>query len=210
MRGLLLKDILNLKRLAKQYLVILMAMFVWAAFMKNASFVTMYVVLCGSMVVLTSFSYDEYAHFEKYALTMPVTRDTLVKEKYLLLLMLVGGGTVLGIGLGAVLTVILREPVLELAVSGAAIGAVFLVVYSVVVPLIYKMGVEKARMCMVGIYIGLFALVFGTLKLVQLGKGIELPGRLDILLPVAGILVMVAVVIGSFRISLGIVRKKEW
>ena len=33
MSGLLLKDLLNLKRLAKQYLVILAAMFVWGAFM---------------------------------------------------------------------------------------------------------------------------------------------------------------------------------
>ncbi len=210
MSGLLLKDLLNLKRLAKQYLVILAAMFVWGAFMKNASFVSMYVVLCGSMVVLTSFSYDEYAHFEKYALTMPITRDTLVKEKYLLLLMLVGGGTALGIGLGAVLTVILKESILELSISGLAIGAVFLVVYSVIVPLIYKMGVEKARMCMVGIYIGLFALVFGTLKLVQLGNGLRLPGYLGILLPAAGVLAVVVIFVCSFGISLRIVRKKEW
>ncbi len=210
MSGLLLKDLLNLKRLAKQYLVILAAMFVWGAFMKNAYFVSMYVVLCGSMVVLTSFSYDEYAHFEKYALTMPITRDTLVKEKYLLLLMLVGGGTALGIGLGAVLTVILKESILELNISGLAIGAIFLVVYSVIVPLIYKMGVEKARMCMVGIYIGLFALVFGTLKLVQLGNGLRLPGYLGVLLPAAGVLAVVVIFVCSFWISLRIVRKKEW
>lgn len=210
MSGLLLKDLLNLKRLAKQYLVILAAMFVWGVFMKNASFVTMYVVLCGSMVVLTSFSYDEYAHFEKYALTMPITRDTLVKEKYLLMLMLVAGGTALGIGLGAVLTVFLKESILELMVTGLGIGGVFLVVYSAIVPLIYKMGVEKARMCMVGIYIGLFALVFGTLKLIQMGNGISLPGYMWALLPAVGIAAIAVIFAGSFLISLQIVRKKEW
>ena len=124
--------------------------------------------------------------------------------------MLVGGGTALGIGLGAVLTVILKESILELSISGLAIGAVFLVVYSVIVPLIYKMGVEKARMCMVGIYIGLFALVFGTLKLVQLGNGLRLPGYLGILLPAAGVLAVVVIFVCSFGISLRIVRKKEW
>lgn len=60
------------------------------------------------MLVLTTFSYDEHAHFEKYTLTMPVGRGTLVKKKYMLLLLLVAGGTILGMILGGVMTAVFK------------------------------------------------------------------------------------------------------
>lgn len=210
MMGLLLKDLLNLKRLAKQYVLILAVMCIWAFTMKNTGFISMYMVLCSSMLVLTTFSYDEYAHFEKYALTMPIDRGALVKEKYMLLLMLVAGGTILGMLLGGVVTAAFKGDMEETLVTSLAIGCVFMNVYSIVIPVIYKVGVEKARMVMIVVYMGLFLGVFGAAKLLKDIDIIRIPAYVETLIPVAALAVSAIVFVCSYLTSLRIVGKREW
>ena len=53
-------------------------------------------VMSFSMLILTSMGYDEAAGFDKYALTLPVNREDLVRTKYLLLLLLLAAGFVVG------------------------------------------------------------------------------------------------------------------
>ena len=65
MKGLLLKDLYNLKRIGKQYLLILAFYTIWCVFMKNESMFSMMIILTSSMTVLTSLSFDEAAHFDK-------------------------------------------------------------------------------------------------------------------------------------------------
>ncbi len=213
MTGLLLKDLLNLKKLAKQYLLILAVMCVWAAAMKNTSFVSVYMTLCASMLVLTSFSYDEYAHFERYALTMPVDRRVLVREKYLLMFLLVAGGTILGMLLGGVMTLVLKGEMEEMLVTSLVIGCVFMNVYSLIIPAIYKLGVEKARMVMIVAYMGLFVGVFGVAKLLKATGAIGTigePAYLETLIPAAAVAVTAIVFACSYFVSLRVIGKREW
>ncbi len=213
-----MKDLLNMKRIGKHYLLVLAVMCVWSLWMKNSSFVSMYLVLCSSMLVLSSFAYDEQGQFDKYALTMPITRRTLVKAKYALYLILVLGGMLFGIlaghGVGSIgrSSNVSQEGMTE---TGLAVGAVFLIVYGILIPVIYKIGVEKARLLMVGIYLALFGLIYG---LIWLGK------RRGLLVTVIGMseqqLVRLAVlglfffallvVIVSYLVSVQIVEKKEF
>ena len=211
MKGLLLKDFYNLSRMMKQYLLILAAMGVWAFFMKNASFISMYIALCSAMLVLSSFSYDEYARFDIYAMTMPIDRKTLVQEKYVLLLLAVGGGTAVGIPIGGILGLAFRADFAETAVSSMAVGCLFLVVYSFVFPYIFKWGVEKARMIMVGSYLIIFLLFFGVMKLAGV-SGVRLSEMdfLDWLVPTAMAVLAVLAMGVSYAVSLKIVEKKEW
>ena len=211
MKGLLLKDFYNLSRMIKQYLLILAAMGVWAFFMKNAAFISMYIALCSAMLVLSSFSYDEYARFDIYAMTMPIDRKTLVQEKYVLLLLAVGGGTAVGIPVGGLFGLAFHADFAETAVSSLAVGCLFLIVYSFVFPYIFKWGVEKARMIMVGSYLIIFLLFIGVLKLAGI-SGVRLSEMdfLDWLIPTAMTVLAVVVMGASYVISLKIVEKKEW
>ena len=211
MTGLLLKDLLNLKKVMKQYLLILLAMSVWAYMSENLMFVCRYVTLCSSMLVLTSFSYDEYAHFDKYALTMPIGKRTLVQAKYVLLLLCVGGGTVLGLLAGCIMNLILQGDLVEMLVTGLVISSVFFVTYSLVLPVIFKLGVEKARLAMVAIYLLIFVVVYGAAKMMDAGST-SIPELSAIpwliLAGVVSICVIAALV--SYFISLKIIEKKEW
>ena len=212
-----MKDLLNMKRLVKQYLLILAAMCVWSVGMKNPSFVTMYMVLCTSMLVLTSFSYDEQGQFEKYALTMPVTRKTLVRSKYALYLMMVLGGMLLGTlaghGIGSLLGLNGREE--GMTETGVVIGALFLIVYGILIPVIYKIGVEKARLLMAGIYLALFGLIYGLMWLGKRGGfAVEATGMSEeqLVRLASYCLLLLALLLSavSYLVSLRIVERKEF
>ena len=210
MKGLLLKDFYNLSRMGKQYLVIFAAMGVWAYFMDNPTIVSMYVVLCSSMLVLSSFSYDEYAKFEKYALTMPIRKKTLVQEKYVLLLLAVAGGTVVGIPLGGLLNLLLKGDFTELLVTSVILGCSFLIVYAVVFPIVFKLGVEKARLMMVGIYVAIFVILYGVGKLLGQTEGMNEADFFGWLIPLAMVLAAAVVTAVSYFWSLKVIEQKEW
>lgn len=96
MKGLLLKDIYNMRKVGKQYLLILLFFTCYCFFLKNPSFFPMMTVMSFSMLVLTTMGYDEAAGFDKYALTLPLNREDLVRAKYLLLVLLLVFSFVLG------------------------------------------------------------------------------------------------------------------
>lgn len=209
MTGLLLKDFYNLAKIGKQYLLIFAAMSVWAYFTKNPSFISMYVVLCSSMLVLTSFSYDEYVHFNKYALTMPIERKTLVLEKYILLLLAVAGGTAVGILLGGLLNLMVKENFVELTVVSIVIGCVFWVSYSISIPIVYKVGVEKARMVMVGVYLGVFAVIYVCAKVFGEMEALKNLTYITWLIPAGAVIAAAIATMLSYGVSVSIVQKKD-
>ncbi len=212
MKGLLLKDIYNLKRLGKQYAVICAGMLIWSAFMKNYSFFSMMIMLNGIMSVISSFSFDEAAHFEKYALTLPVTRRELVQAKYILLLTFLGGSFLIGTAGSILLNLIIERGITELPeqlISAASVGCLFLLAFSIMIPGVFKLGVEKARMLLVCIYVGVFGLVWGGIYLLR-ELGIQISDSdASKFFGAAAVVVLVLVFI-SYRVSIKIVEKKEW
>ena len=212
MKGLLLKDLYNLKRLGKQYVIICTGMLIWSAFMKNYSFFSMMIMLSGVMSVISSFSFDEAAHFEKYALTLPVTKKNLVQAKYVLLLMFLAGGFLIGTLGSILLGLIIEGGVFELPeqlTSAASVACLFLLAFSVMIPAVFKLGVEKGRMLLVGIYMGLFALFWGGFYLMR-ELGIQIPSSsIPKFFGIAVVVVLIILFI-SYQVSAKIMEKKEW
>lgn len=64
MKGLLLKDLYNVKGFARQYGIVILAMAVI-----NISFVSIYMVILGGMMSITTMSMDESSEFNKFYLT---------------------------------------------------------------------------------------------------------------------------------------------
>ncbi|HCH98796.1 MAG TPA: hypothetical protein DFI63_12425 [Lachnospiraceae bacterium] len=64
MKGLLLKDLYNVKGFARQYVIVILAMAVI-----NISFVSIYMVILGGMMSITTMSMDESSGFNKFYLT---------------------------------------------------------------------------------------------------------------------------------------------
>lgn len=210
MRGLIYKDIYNLKKYMRQLLLIIAVMGVLFGMQDSgASFLGVYTVMVSMMVVVSSMSYDEFAKWDKFVLTMPVSRKMLVGSKYLLGLLVTAGGSLVALALSLVIGIITRKGTSTEDLAGI-VGCFFacLLLLSILLPLLYKFGVEKARMMILGVALlpTLGILLLSKTGLFENGISDELLRRLALIAPVVVVLLFIA----SFFLSVSIMNKKEF
>ena len=214
MKGLIYKDFVMLRKQLTTYLVFLI---VYGGFCIAGVFPTSILValvaVVGLTVPLSSVATDDATHWDRYAVSTPVSRRGIVAGKYLF--------AVLVILLGAVVTAVLMllfwsfgmadASLEELLSMVAACIFLTLLLNAVTLPFLLKYGAEKARM----ISMVLFVSIFGGSILVGglISRGLELPRFPDWVLlsgPVLLAVFCVAAYLVSYLISLDIYRKKEF
>lgn len=214
MKGLIIKDLCSISNYKKQYALILAFMSVWSIFSKSFSFLAMYSILLGGMMVLSVMSMDEAVHFNRYALTMPISVKTLVKEKYVLVCICIGAGSLLALIVEAIA---MSTPWYEGTAEWIMINCLssfFLIAYTITLPIIFKYGVEKARYAYMAVMLVMGAAIGISVYLtrnttVMLFDGV--PHLVDNLLLTGGLWIIDAIVLViSYQVSLKAVRNKEW
>lgn len=172
------------------------------------------VALVGLMLPMSSFAYDDQARWDKFAAATPAGRRGVVGGKYLFALLgtavaaVVVSACLMAMSmLGKVEAEVWWEP---LAVV-AACACVTLLLDSIFLPFLVKFGAEKARILSMLV----FGVVFGGMALLALleENGITLPHipeAVIVLLPWLLAAATVALFAGSYALSLGIYRKKEF
>ena len=214
MKGLILKDLYSLKGFQKQYLFIILFMIVWMIMFKNTSFVSIYIVVMGGTILLSTLTMDEGARFNRFALTMPVSVEKLILAKYLLLVMIIGVGTVMSLFFNWVTGVLFIDMDAMDWQGILASAIVFVLGYAIVLPASFRYGVEKGR------YVYIFAmLLFAGVVIGGIRLGVtsgmehmmeEVLTESGLYLTVAMIILCVAVLTISYFICIRLVRKKEW
>ena len=163
MKGLLIKDLYNLKQQAK-FLLVLVAFYAFLGIQNNdISFLSGMLSMLAILLPITAISYDERSKWDRFALTMPVSRETLVQSKSLLSLLTL----VFSLVMTLILLPLLGKHVLEdywgiLASTGAA-----LLMISILMPLIFHFGVEKARYLMLILVLVPIVLLFLLRSLIR-------------------------------------------
>ncbi len=211
MKGLLLKDFCILKKQIKLMVVFVIFYAIWAVAAKMPTMMGTMVILLSIMMPISSMSYDEAGQWYRYAFSLPIPRRTLVLSKYVLgFLVSLGGLVVSAIGNIIILALTNGENALEswLTIIGfLELGVIFL---SIIIPILFKYGVEKGRLFIVVIA------VIPSLLVALLGSTLKTSGTL---MPSAEFLQAIlyssplftlAIFLISFRISVGICRKKEY
>ena len=206
MKGLLLKDLLALKRQGKVLLILIGFYIVYSLMMKNVSMLGAMIILVCVMMPITTLAYDEQCKWDKYALSMPISRKTLVLGKYLfgILLDLAGLAVVALLSIGVVLyshETSIPEALLTAAAT-AGIGIIFL---SATMPILFKFGVEKGRMLMLVVIILPALLIMLLSRLGMLIPDLETLKLLAFASPVLIVLLLLA----SIKLSISIYNKKE-
>ncbi len=199
MQGLIVKDLLNIKKQLMYYLVFIALYLVLAINAGMADFFgTMVSILCA-MLPITALAYDERAKWDRYALAMPVSRRDIVWSKYLLGLMFCAGAFVVNVifqfvaGDGGPFV----KPVLYVAA-----GLFFL---AVLLPLMFRFGVERGRILMILVAM-LPAAAIGALP--QISEDV-FENMLSSLSMLSVLLVCALCFFVSIQISMRIYRKKE-
>ena len=214
MKGLLIKDLYTVSNYKRQYALLLIFLGGWSVFSKSFSFLAMYSILLGGMLVLTVMSMDEAVHFERYALTMPISVKTLVKEKYALTCIGIGSGSLFALLIECIATLTPWNEGVAEWIMLAVMSTFFLIAYTVSLPAIFKYGVEKARYIYVVVMLVMGGTVFGIVYLtrntpVMMLEGVPSVPSMMILLGLLLVLDVVAVFV-SYQVSLKVVENKEW
>ena len=217
MKGLILKDIINVKKGFRFMFAFAMIYVVMSFFMDSTSYFSSMFTLIFAMLTLSAYSLDEMAKWDGYALTLPITKENVVQGKYLFMLVLTATGLTINSVVVVLMNILMKAEKFYSGLEGGVIGAGLVILfYSFSIPFITKFGVEKSRYIVVAIYIIPFIAGTGIYKLLKerypeppellVNMGEFLVRNIYILVPI----IVLASLWISYRISVKIYQKKEF
>ena len=214
MKGLILKDLLNLRKNLKT--IIIMCLFYTLLFSTlNPTFLSGMITILFAMQILTTFSYDDYSKWNMYALSLPITKKQLVLSNYILGISFIIFGGVFSFILTSLLSLFKGSFILgDLVASIIGSTGIMILMILILLPLIFKYGVERSRIMLLAIFAIPTVLILIISKVLAL-TGIPFPSeeQLNALLPVICIIATLILIAGSYvsyMISVKIVTKKEY
>lgn len=218
MTGLLIKDWKLLKNQGRFFLFMLViaVTVILAGPEGYSNFMTSYMTFVFSIFVLSTLSYDSYDNGMAFLMSLPVSRKTYVREKYVFGLLMVFSSWMI--------TVSLRLAVYSVRFSQAEAWELFPadLVYLVIVlifigyslPVRMRYGSEKGQMISFAV-LGVLAFTFVGLVRSDQGRILLSSFQSDFAVPpkwIGGVLLLCCALFWgiSYRISVGIMEKKEF
>lgn len=203
MIGLLIKDMLNLKS-QMRFIVLLIGVYtVFAITSETSAMLGGIIAIMAVMMPITALGYDEKAKWDKYALTMPISRNDLIISKYLLGMVLSCFGFVLNFVFSLFIGFSSYKESFILSMLLLSAGFFFL---SLVMPPMFKYGVEKGRIVMMVLIFSPTVVVLFLSKLNVKPPSAALIENYWYVVPLLSVFALVI----SIGLSLNIYRKKEF
>lgn len=211
LRGLLLKDLLILKKGLLFGLVFLVFYGVIGMSSGDVSFFSTYFVIFFTLIGVSSYALDEQAKWMPYALTT-TNRTKLVQSKYLLSFIMV----ILGFICSFVLTLlqqVTQSGILVLRIPPITWGGLYvsLLFNFILIPIVFKLGSENSRLIMFAL------LALPTILIFILSKNNSLPTidqatveSVIRYLPYIGVITILIFGFLSYFVTLKIVKKKDF
>lgn len=216
-RGLIVKDLLQLKSYKKTLIVFIFVFVATSIAQENTRNILVVMITLGlGMFSIATFSYDEMAKADKYILTLPLTKKEVVMGKYILVIASTIIGSILGIVVSMVVSFVIvgKLPnILELL--QIAIGSIFGIgiIEAIQIPFIYKYGAEKGRIQLF-IAIAILTFLFGGIIWMSEKFGVNFLDNFMInnfmkLIPIILLIAIAIIYFVSYQISYHIYKKKE-
>ena len=223
MKGLIIKDLLNLSSYKTTLFLILIFCSMGMIGTDAVNFAPTFIIVMIGMIVLSTFNYDEASHAEKYIVALPLTRKEIVMSKYVLAIVgnILGGiiGIILTIIIVNVMNVIRPDDLIRLDYQGllvTVISGIFGValIQAIQIPSVYRFGAEKGRIQMFILIFLLVLMIAGAGFLItKIGFDINMEEinhfmnrfGIPVLILVSAVLYYI-----SYKISYKIFKKKEY
>ncbi len=210
MIGFIKKDLAMIQSNFK-LLAVLIVVYAIMGFMNKMDISFILPFLCV-MIMISTFSYDHYNHWDAYSISLPNGRKNSVKSKYITTILMTLIVSIITIMLSFIISYVNTQTIFYEQILVTMFGTIFgtLLVLTIMYPIIYKFGVEKAR-------IGIFLLVFGIIiigsflaNFVNLANILESFAFLEDYFLIILIIVAIIMVSVSYKISVAIFCKKEF
>ena len=159
MKGLILKDLFSIKKSLTISAALVVFYIVWSV-LTDINFAG--IVAAVSVVMgISTFSYDEYNHWDKIAMSMPLSPKDIIAGKFLVVMILGGLAGVMGIVISFVSSLFLSDVnILEDITGIMAVAVVSCVICFITIPFIIKFGVERAKIVFMIFFAGIACLGF--------------------------------------------------
>lgn len=203
MKGLFLKDFYVAKKNLRTFLIMILAFSLGSlAAWENGNFFLCYGIVMMPGITMSLISYDERYHWDTYAGAMPLSREQMVTEKYLLHL----GMVLVWLPVLLLLQRFQQVPAfggspLTLLVAGLNLG---LLLPGILLPIIFALGTEKGRA-------GYYVVLFGGMILATVSEKLtSLTGYVpEAMAGIVLILLPAAVYVLSWRIAIRLYEKRS-
>jgi ABC-2 type transport system permease protein len=207
MIGLIIKDLLNLKKQMGIFLLLLLFYLVLAFSSGESSILSGLIYVICMMLPITALAYDERAGWDRYALTMPISRSQLVLGKYVLGFVF----CLVGFAFITVFQMITGEDLREGIIVSAILLGGSILLQAIILPVMFRIGTEKARIFMMAVFLAPAAIILMISKTrwkpsIDAAAFSQLLALLPVLLP----LLLIGIVAASIALSLSFYRKKEF
>lgn len=215
MKSLILKDLYNIWHNAKSMLLMLLIFaFVIIPYSGSEAYIITSSILC-SMMVITTFSFDDSSKWMKYAMVTPISKKDMVASKFIILLIFSSIGALNGLVIGSIGGIIIHKvdyskatniiAMLLVTLVGLVIAEIF---GSISIPLLFKFGAEKARMLLLISFIVPAAVCFGIYEIMSF-FGIAFTDYLIFILLCCSPVIALIWNLVMYKISYAIFSKKE-
>ena len=155
MKGLLYKDISIMTRSFKGNILLLMALYGVLILVTREAYLAYAMTAVWGIYVASTINYDEQAHWDAYAATLPVTPGQVIGSKYLLC----AASTAIGAVLSLALVFLAGVGGAEYTLGILACAEVSVLMNALLMPITYRFGAAKSRAYLMII---VFAIVFGA------------------------------------------------
>ena len=203
MKGIVVKDLLTLKSSMKT-VVLIVILFGFMGAKSGSAYMSTFASVYAAILPMTCMAFDERSRFNRYAVVMPVNLRDIVLSKYVVGLILAVAATVVA----TVMTVLAGGSIGETVAASIAIPMVY---HSILLPLMFKFGVEKSRIIVLA---GVVVPAVGISFLEESGRlngVINALGSVEASSAIAyAAAVLVVMYTASVLISLAVCRNKEW
>lgn len=165
-------------------------------------------IVCAFIIINTflPFTAERICGSDSYTFSLPVARKEIAAARYVYILLLdltaalAGAAVILGLG-----CLVFGENIMEETVALAAVLEISLLLQSILLPTVYRLGEGKARFIMLILVVAAVFLVNGA---VTSGK-MRLTQRDVIVIIAAGVLLTVVAFALSYFLSAAILEKKD-
>lgn len=214
MTGLIIKDLLNLKKYLKT--LVLLIVFYAVIFIPQGeiNFVSSFILILSVAPTITALAYDDMVNWDKYALTMPINKKDIVMSKYILMIMFILLGAIASFFICFITKVFNIGPVnmSEIAFSTLLVTCIGIIYDDIILPLVYKFGTEKARIVILAVIfipISIVYILSKTISKFTLSNIISFLDKIQNTVPIIVIGSAIVMTAASYFISYNIFSKKE-
>ena len=146
MTGLILKDLFVMRKVLRSYLllIVIYAILAYLDFF-DYSFIITFIQIILAVLPISAFAYDEQSKWDRYAMSLPLGRSKVVGARYLFVLALTLFTVAMGLAGTALLYLAHQVDPLEMFVTLMVSTTIGLLLPTILLPLSYKLGAERAR-----------------------------------------------------------------